>query len=70
MIFVDRKYKKPEIGDAKKVKRFAFFPKRINGNIVFLGFYEELFLFTEIPYNHGKGTILARMWVKISEKTL
>ena len=70
MIFVDPKHIPPRVGDVNRVKSFAFFPKKIEGKKVFWGYYEQLYLFTEIDYKIDKGVISVKKWVKIGEKAL
>lgn len=63
MILIDKKYKAPDIGDIKTKKRFAFFPKKIKGKIVFLEKYETVYAYLECQYS----TLSLKSWVKISD---
>lgn len=68
MIFLDRKYIKPELGQVKEVRKFAFLPKKIDDKIVFLSFYSSFFVFAETTVNAGEKILNIKSWVKIGDK--
>ena len=36
----------PKDGDTKKVKRYAWYPVRIDDNVIWMEYYNELFVFS------------------------
>lgn len=64
MIFYNSKYKAPDLGDAKVTKRFAFWPKSIGDKIVWLEYYEEIYIYSEQLLTTKEGIYKFNTWVK------
>lgn len=67
MVFFNKKYIPPKIGDVMTKRVFAIWPKKIGNKTVWLSFYEAVFVYGEISIKTEAQVLIVKNWHKISD---
>lgn len=69
MVFYNQKYEAPEVGEAKIKNKFAWSPTRIGDKIVWLSYYELIYIFAEQSLNiPDNKEIKFKQWILIDTR--
>lgn len=69
MIFLNKKYKKPEVGETKIVTRFAWLPVRMDDKTIWLEKYDTIYIFQELSAFVSDDKVLKyRLWTSVSKR--